>query len=140
MPLKRKNITSNKQGTLSGYFDATGGFGSGTLAPRKRQPYASKRLQQVVSEYRKSKDESGADDTSTESNKEDGTENSKGKQKRKTGRTTPNPPKKRRKVEETSASSPEAVVSSVPDRPLGVSLRARGKKATVIEDSDMSDS
>ncbi|KAJ7274297.1 hypothetical protein B0H12DRAFT_1042509 [Mycena haematopus] len=40
----------NKQGDLTGYFDITG---SGTVAPRKRQAYASKRLQQVVSDFRK---------------------------------------------------------------------------------------
>ncbi|KAF8206312.1 hypothetical protein K438DRAFT_1669146 [Mycena galopus ATCC 62051] len=40
----------NKQGDLNGYFDITG---SGTIAPRKRQAYASKRLQQVVSDFRK---------------------------------------------------------------------------------------
>ncbi|KAJ7364100.1 hypothetical protein DFH08DRAFT_838349 [Mycena albidolilacea] len=40
----------NKQGDLNGYFDITG---SGTVAPRQRQAYASKRLQQVVSDFRK---------------------------------------------------------------------------------------
>ncbi|KAJ6513147.1 hypothetical protein C8R45DRAFT_857515 [Mycena sanguinolenta] len=42
--------TLNKQGDLNGYFDITG---SGTVAPRKRQAYSSKRLQQVVSDFRK---------------------------------------------------------------------------------------
>ncbi|KAJ7227291.1 hypothetical protein GGX14DRAFT_418925 [Mycena pura] len=40
----------NKQGNLNGFFDVTG---SGTVAPRQRQAYASKRLQQVVSDFRK---------------------------------------------------------------------------------------
>ncbi|KAJ6609224.1 hypothetical protein B0H10DRAFT_2065124 [Mycena sp. CBHHK59/15] len=40
----------NKQGDLNGYFDVAG---SGTVAPRKHQAYASKRLQQVVSDFRK---------------------------------------------------------------------------------------
>ncbi|KAJ7928931.1 hypothetical protein B0H13DRAFT_2228860 [Mycena leptocephala] len=40
----------NKQGDLNGFFDISG---SGIVAPRKRQAYASKRLQQVVSDYRK---------------------------------------------------------------------------------------
>ncbi|KAF7336705.1 PIN domain-like protein [Mycena venus] len=40
----------NKQGDLNGYFDIAG---SGTVAPRQRQAYASKRLQQVVSDFRK---------------------------------------------------------------------------------------
>jgi len=44
---------ANKQGTLltSGFFDASAG--GGTYAPRKRQAYSSKRLQQVVSDFRK---------------------------------------------------------------------------------------
>ncbi|KAJ7707605.1 hypothetical protein B0H17DRAFT_1033205 [Mycena rosella] len=40
----------NKQGDLNGFFDVTG---SGSAVPRKRQAYDSKRLQQVVSEFRK---------------------------------------------------------------------------------------
>ncbi|KAI0034241.1 hypothetical protein K488DRAFT_46003 [Vararia minispora EC-137] len=40
----------NKQGNLSGFFDI--GFGEGAAAPRKRQAYQSKRLQNVVDEYR----------------------------------------------------------------------------------------
>ncbi|TFY67189.1 hypothetical protein EVG20_g4030 [Dentipellis fragilis] len=42
----------NKQGNLNEYFDVAAG-GSTTYAPRKRQAYASKRLQQVVSDFRK---------------------------------------------------------------------------------------
>ncbi|KAA1467640.1 PIN domain-like protein [Dentipellis sp. KUC8613] len=42
----------NKQGNLNEYFDVAAG-GSSTYAPRKRQAYASKRLQQVVSDFRK---------------------------------------------------------------------------------------
>ncbi|KAJ7030398.1 hypothetical protein C8F04DRAFT_1113495 [Mycena alexandri] len=44
------NGALNKQGNLDGFFDITG---SGTIAPRKRHAYASKRLQQVVSDFRK---------------------------------------------------------------------------------------
>ncbi|KAJ7285096.1 PIN domain-like protein [Mycena rebaudengoi] len=40
----------NKQGDLNGFFDVSG---SGTAVPRKRQAYTSKRLQQVVSDFRK---------------------------------------------------------------------------------------
>ena len=40
----------NKQGNLNEFFDVSAG--SGTQAPRKRQAYTSKRLQQVVSEFR----------------------------------------------------------------------------------------
>ncbi|KAJ7650180.1 hypothetical protein FB45DRAFT_819314 [Roridomyces roridus] len=41
----------NKQGDLNAYFDV--GAGSGTVAPRKRKAYDSKRLQQVISDFRK---------------------------------------------------------------------------------------
>ena len=43
----------NKQGNLNEFFDVSAG--SGTYAPRKRQAYSSKRLQQVVSEFRSEK-------------------------------------------------------------------------------------
>ncbi|KAH9942772.1 PIN domain-like protein [Amylocystis lapponica] len=41
----------NKQGNLGSFLDLP--VGSGSHAPRKRQAYASKRLQQVVSDFRK---------------------------------------------------------------------------------------
>lgn len=43
----------NKQGNLNEFFDVSAG--SGTYAPRKRNAYSSKRLQQVVSEFRNEK-------------------------------------------------------------------------------------
>ena len=43
----------NKQGNLNEFFNVASG--SGTYAPRKRQVYSSKRLQQVVSEFRSEK-------------------------------------------------------------------------------------
>ncbi|KZT73017.1 PIN domain-like protein [Daedalea quercina L-15889] len=46
---KRGQSTTNKQGNLAGFFDVP----VGGAAPRKRQAYASKRLQQVVSDFRK---------------------------------------------------------------------------------------
>ncbi|EGN98893.1 hypothetical protein SERLA73DRAFT_108084 [Serpula lacrymans var. lacrymans S7.3] len=46
---KRKQATSlNRQGNLNNFLDVA----PGSHAPRKRQAYASKRLQQVVSEFR----------------------------------------------------------------------------------------
>lgn len=42
---------ANKQSTMDAFFDTS--LGSGTAAPRKRAPYASKRLQKVVTDYRK---------------------------------------------------------------------------------------
>lgn len=41
---------ANKQGTLDNFFDVS--LGSGTYAPRRRQAYSSKRLQQVVTDFR----------------------------------------------------------------------------------------
>ncbi|KAL1724476.1 hypothetical protein EV715DRAFT_268993 [Schizophyllum commune] len=46
-----KRGQTNKQGTLNSFLDVS--LGTGTHAPRKRQAYASKRLQQVVSDFRK---------------------------------------------------------------------------------------
>jgi DNA excision repair protein ERCC-5 len=43
----------NKQGDLNEFFDISSG--SGTRAPRQRQAYASRRLQQVISDFRKQK-------------------------------------------------------------------------------------
>jgi DNA excision repair protein ERCC-5 len=43
----------NKQGNFNEFFDVSAG--GGTYAPRKRQAYSSKRLQQVVSEFRSEK-------------------------------------------------------------------------------------
>ncbi|KZT29752.1 PIN domain-like protein [Neolentinus lepideus HHB14362 ss-1] len=56
---KRGQTTAlNRQGNLNSFFDVTAG--SGTYAPRKRQAYTSKRLQEVVKTFRdqrsKSKD------------------------------------------------------------------------------------
>ncbi|KAI4518714.1 PIN domain-like protein [Schizophyllum commune Loenen D] len=48
---KRGQTQTNKQGTLNSFLDVS--LGTGTHAPRKRQAYASKRLQQVVSDFRK---------------------------------------------------------------------------------------
>ncbi|KAI5836392.1 hypothetical protein K523DRAFT_258483 [Schizophyllum commune Tattone D] len=48
---KRGQTQTIKQGTLNSFLDVS--LGTGTHAPRKRQAYASKRLQQVVSDFRK---------------------------------------------------------------------------------------
>ncbi|KAL0574982.1 DNA repair protein rad2 [Marasmius crinis-equi] len=51
MNKRSQTAALNRQGNLNEFFDVSGG--SGTLAPRKRQAYASKRLQAVVSDFRK---------------------------------------------------------------------------------------
>ncbi|KZT07787.1 PIN domain-like protein [Laetiporus sulphureus 93-53] len=50
MGKRGQSSTLNKQGNLTSFFDVPLG---GNAAPRKRQAYASKRLQQVVSDFRK---------------------------------------------------------------------------------------
>ncbi|EPQ52893.1 hypothetical protein GLOTRDRAFT_10815, partial [Gloeophyllum trabeum ATCC 11539] len=47
----------NRQGNLNTFLDVTAG--SGTYAPRKRQAYTSKRLQEVVTNFRKQRSKSG---------------------------------------------------------------------------------
>ncbi|KAF7312402.1 hypothetical protein MIND_00253600 [Mycena indigotica] len=61
----------NKQGNLNGYFDVAG---SGTVAPKKRQAYASKRLQQVVSDMRKKRKRSSQSPAVDEDHESTGTE------------------------------------------------------------------
>ncbi|EIW84325.1 hypothetical protein CONPUDRAFT_100293 [Coniophora puteana RWD-64-598 SS2] len=51
MSRRKQSTTSNKQGNLNVFLDVSSGTGS--YAPRKRQAYGSKRLQQVVSDFRK---------------------------------------------------------------------------------------
>ncbi|KAF8896462.1 hypothetical protein BD779DRAFT_1496047 [Infundibulicybe gibba] len=51
LTLEIQAASLNKQGNLNDFFEISSG--SGTLAPRKRQAYASKRLQQVVADFRK---------------------------------------------------------------------------------------
>ncbi|KAG6813945.1 hypothetical protein H0H92_005200 [Tricholoma furcatifolium] len=58
----------NKQGNLTDFFDITAG--SGTFAPKKRQAYTSKRLQNVVDDFRRKRDRS-SDDPESHSQSED---------------------------------------------------------------------
>ncbi|KAG8820145.1 DNA repair protein rad2 [Serendipita sp. 401] len=156
---ERSRKMVNRQGTLTGYFDASGGFGSGTLAPRKRQPYASKRLQQVVNEYRKKKDGPSRSATPSGSNSkqdenEDGhaevkkstSKRGKRQAKSKTELEAVPPPKKRRRLDARNDPEKEMEDSgeeldahdTVPDRPLSVNLRARKAKpsSNVVEDGE----
>ena len=65
----------NKQGNLNEFFDVSAG--SGTYAPRKRQAYTSKRLQQVVTEFRNERAKSKASNpAASESGAESGAETS----------------------------------------------------------------
>ncbi|KAJ6576602.1 PIN domain-like protein [Mycena vulgaris] len=86
----------NKQGDLNGFFDVTG---SGTVAPRKRQAYTSKRLQQVVSDFRKKRKHGSkspaADAPSANSQSEDGDDDVPVKKKPKAGKAKAGPTAKR---------------------------------------------
>ncbi|KAJ7170760.1 hypothetical protein C8R43DRAFT_1059410 [Mycena crocata] len=61
----------NKQGDLNGFFDVSG---SGTIVLRKRHAYSSKRLQQVVTDFRKKRkhgSKSAEQDASSQSGDDD---------------------------------------------------------------------
>lgn len=151
---------ANRQGTLSGYFDTS--VGSGTFAPRQRQPYTSKRLQKVVSDFRKAKEPNRESTPSRkgkssknkatdplQSSQEEGEKGEKGEKEEKAGKKgtrkrtkvdsgkSRKATKKRRVEKEESASSEEEnqedKMDIVPDRPLRVQLRARkGQKPSAV--------
>ncbi|KAH7930209.1 PIN domain-like protein [Leucogyrophana mollusca] len=84
MNKRNQAASSNRQGNLNGYLDVAAGTGS--YAPRKRQAYGSKRLQQVVSDFRKqqAKGQAGVTGTpSPEANDTDAEEVEPEKKKRK---------------------------------------------------------
>lgn len=60
--------TSNRQGNLNEFLDIGDG---GTHAPRKRQAYASKRLQQVVTDFRKKRVREPSISASSDESEED---------------------------------------------------------------------
>ncbi|KAF8653599.1 hypothetical protein AX16_003843 [Volvariella volvacea WC 439] len=85
MSKRNKEGAINRQGTLTTFFD--GLTGSGTVAPRKRQAYTSKRLQEVITAFRKQKGVSktpGPEDSSSESSGSGSEEDVQPTKKRKT--------------------------------------------------------
>jgi DNA excision repair protein ERCC-5 len=77
----------NKQGNLNDFFDISAG--SGTYAPKKRQPYASKRLQKVVSDFRNEQAKrQGRQSHAPEEKSDDGAEASEGPAKKRSKKTT----------------------------------------------------
>ena len=104
----------NKQGNLGAFFDVPVGVG----APRKRQAYSSKRLQQVVSDFRKKQRAEGAQSQgdTPESDTEEEDESSR--------------PKKRRKAGETSSASASKKKSETTRGSGRGRGRGRGGKAT----------
>jgi DNA excision repair protein ERCC-5 len=127
----------NKQGNLNDYLDISAG--SGTHAPRQRQAYASKRLQQVITDFRKrqigsslsSASQSGSGATSQDDDNESDSNQ--------TTDTTKAPATKKRKTvmirDTTSAQTRRSTTASL----AKLSSRRSKGKARTEEDSKMSD-
>ena len=133
-----QNPNLGRQGVLDKFFDTS--IAGGVYAPRKRQAYASKRLQQVVSDFRK-----GASEESTKlKSAVDEAHGPLGGRKRTRGPANSiTASRKKRKLrsppradEEMESEDDDADSSAVPDRPLGVSLRPRRKTSTAIIDEE----
>ncbi|KAJ3907924.1 hypothetical protein F5879DRAFT_794648 [Lentinula edodes] len=125
---KRGQVNAiNRQGNLNVFFDVSAG--SGTAAPRKRQAYASKRLQQVVSDFRKKRNSAGTS-TTAESSSDDDSQKSE-------DREDVQPPKKKKrtskKVKEKSNSGNLATRSK---KPTARRPRATKKSNVSGEDED----
>ncbi|KAE9391383.1 PIN domain-like protein [Gymnopus androsaceus JB14] len=74
--------TLNRQGNLNDFLDVSSG--SGTVAPRKRQAFKSKRLQEVVTDYRKKRKAADNEPASEDDNEDDEGEKEPLKKKRAT--------------------------------------------------------
>ena len=122
---------------LDKYFDTS--IAGGVYAPRKRQAYASKRLQQVVSDFRKgaaeerAKSKEGTPAVDEARGVRGGRKRTRGSAKGVTA------PRKKRKLkapspteEEMESEDDDAGSGAVPDRPLGFSLRPRRKTSAGI--------
>lgn len=148
----------NRQGNLNGFFDVAAG--SGTFAPRRRQAYASKRLQQVVSDFRKKRkaavgpsgsvDEGSNSDVNEEEDnmpvKKKPKSSSKGKKGREStshrlgrGRDRGRPSSTRKTVEHSSSEDDEfreEVITTV-EAPLSAQLRPRPKPKPIYKGAPM---
>ena len=136
-----QNSNIGRQGVLDKYFDTS--IVGGVYAPRKRQAYASKRLQQVVSDFRK-----GVADEPAKSKEGtpavDEAPGSRGGRKRARGPAKViAAPRKKRKLRSPSPADEEmeseddgAGSGAVPDRPLNVSLRPRRKASAAVVDEE----
>jgi DNA excision repair protein ERCC-5 len=139
-----QNPNVGSQGVLDKYFDTS--IAGGIYAPRKRKAYASKRLQQVVSDFRKGVVEERAKSATPKEATPtfDEARGSRGGRKRTRGSakaiTTPRKKRKLRSpspADEEMESEDDGVDSSaVSDRPLSVSLRPRRNTSTVIIDEE----
>ena len=136
-----QNPNLGRQGVLDKFFDTS--IAGGVYAPRKRQAYASKRLQQVVSDFRKgvaeerTKSKEGTPAADEAHGPPGGRKRTRGPAKATTAS------RKKRKLRSPSpvdegmeSEDDDADSGAVPDRPLNVSLRPRRKTSTAIVDEE----
>ncbi|RDB26417.1 DNA repair protein rad13 [Hypsizygus marmoreus] len=111
----------NKQSNLGEFFDVSAG--SGSYAPRKRQAYTSKRLQNVVDEFRKKRARKSTSPGQISSSESEGESA---------------PSKKRKKPAEASKAKGKARASTSNSTPKkkATARKARGTKKTATNDED----
>lgn len=140
--MNQANAT-NRQSNLSGFFDFSAGMGA--YVPKKSQAYASKRLQDVVADFRRQRASGlsihGPEGSSRQLESEGGQDGS-AKKKRKTGRgsenkatttTSKRKTKNRKGKRKVSDADDEGVEADIPEGlttppPLTVQLRPRPKR------------
>ncbi|KAG6374398.1 hypothetical protein JVT61DRAFT_4435 [Boletus reticuloceps] len=151
MSRRNQATAANRQGNLNAFLEVDSGAGS--YAPRRRQAYASKRLQQVVSDFRKERAKIQGRHTGSPTPSQDGDfapedETRASKKRRTTTASNRKSPKRsgaentRQKkastrhkdtdadgmmesIEEESTDDGYGLAGPIPSRPLGVQLRPR---------------
>ena len=108
----------NQQGNLNTFFDIS--VGSGTHAPRQRQAFASKRLQQVISDFRKAQKSASLTPSSRSASVAAQGESGSGS----SGSEEEKRPKKRKRKQSPIASGSKAKAGS---RPGVLASRGRGR-------------
>ncbi|KAH7342046.1 hypothetical protein B0J17DRAFT_649235 [Rhizoctonia solani] len=128
MTQRSSSSTTNRQGTLTSFFDGPAFTSSNdvTRAPRKSQAYASKRLQQVVAAYRARKSgEGGAnEDEQAELNSENEQNKTKGQ-----GAAKPRASKKRKPTQQAGDISTEQEPESSTAAPKMAKRKRTASKA-----------
>jgi len=121
----------NKQGNLNDFFDVTSG--NGTYAPRKRQAYASKRLQQVVSDWRREQQKPTGESDAPDEESEEGPAKKKVKTKSPAGASRKKGRRARggstRKEKHASSSDYASDSSGISPKERTIQLRPRPKPA-----------
>lgn len=128
MNRRSHSTTANKQGNLNDFLGVMPG--TGTHAPRQRQAYASKRLQQVVSEFRKKRARGRSAESVEES--QAGEEGGEGEEQPEQGT------KKRRKRKEGGGTTTKKRKQAAPKSSNGTrgKGKAKAKTSKPIEESD----